>query len=316
MGILNDIKRNLAAQNQPVVCPTPIQSEKFLGAGSSVVQIVRVPYLRDGLGTTDFLVTLPTDIDTIYYPAFGEQPQVGISFVPCGVNLSQTSVADSRYLFQLVPRTTLQFRGKFNQFYVSVKGINRGGTLVLLAVDGMKQQFNFNEQETTVYQDTFAAANIAVPTAVGSTNIQFALQNVDGANAVRIAMVRRVEISFTKSAAGMLQVCLLKNSSQSTGGTPSLIAGVPYDSKNIGGPEWQMKAFNTAPTPGTLIGAVRASIQPGNAATTATQSLYEYRFGDGDEQPLILRGTEELAIEFIGTTTGLNAYCSIEWGEL
>jgi hypothetical protein len=130
--------------------------------------------------------------------------------------------------------------------------------------------------------------------------------------------VLRFAVSGRASAANQLDVQLLKRSSADSGGTPSALTAVPHDSSDAAASA-VATSYGSAPTAGTLVGAVRAQqINLSAAGSGGAAVPVEFDFGTVNDKSIVLNAASEgLYLNLNGAAmpagTVLNVF--VEWSE-
>jgi hypothetical protein len=130
--------------------------------------------------------------------------------------------------------------------------------------------------------------------------------------------VLRFAVSGRATAANQLDVQLLKRSSADTGGTPTALTAVSHDSNDAAATA-AASSFAAAPTPGTLVGAIRAQqINLSAAGSGGAAVPVEFDFGTVNDKSILLNSaSESLYLNLNGATmpggTVLNVF--VEWSE-
>jgi hypothetical protein len=129
--------------------------------------------------------------------------------------------------------------------------------------------------------------------------------------------IRRIEISGVATAAGGMQVSLVKRSAVNTSGTSSAVTAVPHDAADAAATATCL-AYTANPTSGTTVGTIRTFNLPMPAIAAAVNPIVETFGGDRADKSLVLTGVAQgLAINFNGGTvpTGGTVLISVEWTE-
>jgi len=130
--------------------------------------------------------------------------------------------------------------------------------------------------------------------------------------------VLRFAVSGRATSANQLDVQLVKRSSADTGGTPSALAAVVHDS-NDAAASAAVTSYGAAPSPGTLVGAIRAQqINLSAAGSGGAAVPVEFDFGTVNDKSIVLNSASEgLYLNLNGATmpggTVLNVF--VEWSE-
>ena len=160
---------------------------------------------------------------------------------------------------------------------------------------------------------SYSASVSALVTAASSTDI-FTITG----SATKTITITRIELSGTTTAGSGITISatLVKRSSVDTGGTPSALTLVPYDS-NDSAATAEVNSYTANPTSlGALVGNLRAN-RFSVVTAGSTQSYLVWDFGNRPAQSPILRGTsQQIAINFgAASITGPLVSISIEWTE-
>lgn len=158
---------------------------------------------------------------------------------------------------------------------------------------------------------TYSAAVTGVVTATTPSDV-FTLTG-SGSKTVRIT---KINVSGASSVGTNATIIVVKRSSANSGGTSTTMTNVPHDSADAAGTA-TVRAYTANPTPGTLVGLVRATRVPCPAVGTPniTDSvIYEALRG---AKELVVRGTSEVVAVNLNSTTvaGGNFHFYIEWTE-
>jgi len=160
---------------------------------------------------------------------------------------------------------------------------------------------------------TYSAATAAYAPYAGAADIL----NIAG-SATRTVRVTRIAVSGRATAANQLDVAVVKRASANSGGSPTALAAVSHDSLD-GAATAVVNAYGAAPTPGTLVGTIRAVQSNVSAAGSGGAATpIEWDFGWVNDKTVILRGTaESISINLGGGAvpagTVLNLF--VEWTE-
>lgn len=160
---------------------------------------------------------------------------------------------------------------------------------------------------------TYSAATIAYAPYASPQDIVGLL-----GSATRRVRVLRFAVSGRATAANQLDVQLVKRSTADSGGTPTPLAAVPHDS-NDGAATATANSYAAAPTPGTLVGAIRAQqINLSAAGSGGAAVPVEFDFGTVNDKAIVLNGAAEgLYLNLNGAAmpagTVLNVF--VEWTE-
>lgn len=157
---------------------------------------------------------------------------------------------------------------------------------------------------------TYRSAASFSPAATAATDI-FTITG----SASKTCSVTHVQLSCTATVAAASDVIILKRSTADTAGTSGAVTAVPLDSNSAAG-SCTVLSYTANPTTGSLVGNVSIDKAAISTATGAPQSLID-DFGIRETQPLILRGTSQVAaVNLNGATlAGLSCDIEIEWTE-
>ena len=135
-------------------------------------------------------------------------------------------------------------------------------------------------------------------------------------SATKTVYVREVTVQCTKTASGYVLGYLMKRSTATTGGTSATPTVIPLDSGNSTATA-VAKSFTANPTVGTGVSLAQLYVPFISTATYTEPSIVRYRWGEGMEQNLVLRGVAQaVAINFnAGTTTGGVCNVHVTWME-
>lgn len=160
---------------------------------------------------------------------------------------------------------------------------------------------------------TYSAGALSVTLSLLATDI-FTITG-SGTKTIKIQMI---SVEFTGSS-NIVSVQFIKRSSANSGGTASTLTDVPHDSNNAAATA-TVKTYTVNPVSlGTAVGVIRAD-RPSSVvlsgSTPPTASFF--RFGNNNDQPIILRGAAEtLAVNMNGATLASGVMtCWVEWTEV
>lgn len=164
---------------------------------------------------------------------------------------------------------------------------------------------------TTPTIATYSASVNGLVTALLATDI-FTITG----SGTKTVKVYAIKMTFTRTGSTNSDFILVKRSTANSGGTSTTATNVPHDSNNAAGTATVL-AYTANPTLGTLIGRVRDEKAFANVLGTGPSQPIEWKFGNGVDQPIVLRGTSQvLAVSFGGVTmTGSSVDIFIEWTE-
>lgn len=147
-------------------------------------------------------------------------------------------------------------------------------------------------------KDTYSASITALAAAASATD----LFTISG-SATKIVRVTRLRLSGIKTTAGAdIDVRLIKRSAANTAGTSTSPTLVPHDSGSPAATA-AVKAYTVNPTSvGAAVGDVASDKVYVGLATESTH-VREYKFGEGSEKAVVLRGVAELLAVSLNTVT-------------
>jgi hypothetical protein len=158
---------------------------------------------------------------------------------------------------------------------------------------------------------TYSASTLNLVAATTATD----LFTITG-SATKTVIIKKIEISATQTTAAVGAIVLLKRSTANTAGTSTTLTNVPMDSATAAATA-TVRAYTANPTTGTLVGNIKTSkiFIPQTSSTSVTPLVW--RFSDGDQAPLVLRGVAEVvAVNLNSVSFAGNQFCiSIEWSE-
>lgn len=153
-------------------------------------------------------------------------------------------------------------------------------------------------------KDTYSASITALASVSSATD----LFTISG-SATKVVRVTRLRLSGIKTTAGAdIDVKLIKRSAANTAGTSTSPTLVPHDSDSPAATS-VVKAYTANPTGlGAAVGDVASDKVYVGLATESTH-VREYKFGDGSERGIVLRGAAELfAVNLNAATVGGGAF--------
>lgn len=156
---------------------------------------------------------------------------------------------------------------------------------------------------------TIVSGNTSTPTyssaVTGQANSSAGDVYCVAASATKTVKVKGVRVSAIASAAIVSDVVINKRSTLNTGGTPTAVTVVPHSSENPPGTA-TVTSYATAPTPGTLVGAVRSQKLPITTTSgTLAPSPTLFQFSVYWDQPIILaKGSTEALCVTVASTAG------------
>lgn len=135
-------------------------------------------------------------------------------------------------------------------------------------------------------------------------------------SATKTVWVKKFRVSAVASAAVVADISVVKRSTADTGGTPTSLTLVPLDSAEAAATA-AVTTYATAPTAGTLVGAIRAQALP--VATSTSPNLAPvptlFDFATYHDQPVVLHGTAENVCLLVSATAGGQWHLDVEWTE-
>lgn len=194
-------------------------------------------------------------------------------------------------------------------------GVRRDALVISASANG-----DYNEQATDKYGSqqvrdweklakTFSACSGNITVVASATDI-FTISG----NASNTVLVTKVRVSATQTAAGDVDIALIKRSSADTAGTSSNPTAVPHDSGDT--VVSVITAYTANPTLGGTVGTVRfTKTQIGTTALTSPP--IEWNFGERGKGILLSGTAQQLAVNLGGVTvTGGVFSVEIEWIEV
>lgn len=136
-------------------------------------------------------------------------------------------------------------------------------------------------------------------------------------SATKTIKIYNIRISGYATADNNFNVGLFKRSTANTGGTPTTLTVVPMDSTSAAA-TGVATTYGTAPTVGTLVGALCACQLQVPAQNGTGGTVLEWQFNRNGGSPLILRGVNEMVtLNLYGVTlpAGINLNITAEWTE-
>lgn len=135
-------------------------------------------------------------------------------------------------------------------------------------------------------------------------------------SAAGVVRVKRISISSSATAAQTINVVVIKRSTADTSGVSVTLTPVPHDSTNPAAGA-SVKAYTTAPTPGTQVGSLVRSAQIFINTAGGTPGITVFDFGDNGDQCATLRGVAECLCLNLGNapTNSPNIGIDVEWVE-
>ena len=180
-------------------------------------------------------------------------------------------------------------------------------------VDQLEVTNGFGEDfvvRPTAAKATYGATTLGLVAAASATDIL-----VLTGSATKTIRLKKLRVVATQTTGAVINVVLVKRSTDDTAGTSTVILAPPLDSVNAAATA-VVRQYTANPTLGTSVGNVLATklFVP---ATTATPGLLEVVFGNIDQQEIVLRGVAQIvAVNLNGTTvSGSSFNITIEWTE-
>ena len=154
------------------------------------------------------------------------------------------------------------------------------------------------------------------------TNFNYANNGTDifsiTGSATKTIRIKHISVDGTRTTATNVSVQLVKRSTANTGGTPTTITSVPWDS-NFATATATVRTYGTNPTTGTLVGILHSEKMHMPTATSAggDELTFTFHVEGGNMSDVVLRGTNEvLAVNMNGVTaTGNSMNIDIVWTE-
>ncbi len=186
---------------------------------------------------------------------------------------------------------------------VQVGGVGADGNAYALRVDS-NGQLSVNSEGQ---KKTFSVGGVLTP-AAAATDIVALI-----GSSTKKVRVTRVEVTIAATAAGIIDVLLIKRSTANTGGTSTNPTIVPHDATDT--VTATLNQYSANPTAGTAVGTVRAAKVGIVANTTATRV---WTFTERNTKGIVLpAATDLLCINLNGATLLAGEVCgySIEFTE-
>lgn len=145
-------------------------------------------------------------------------------------------------------------------------------------------------------------------------------------SASKIVIVTGLKLLMQSTAAALQTISVIKRSVANTGGTPTALTAIPYDSANAAATA-VVNTYASAPSLGAAVGTIRVAqllsgtltAAPGAFATDASSGGPLFALSTGDYKgPIILRGAaESLCLNYGGAalTAGFTSIVGVEWVE-
>jgi hypothetical protein len=140
-------------------------------------------------------------------------------------------------------------------------------------------------------------------------------------SATKTVRLKRIALSGRASAAGQLDVTLVKRSSAASSSTSAALTAVPHDSVIDAAATAQIVTYSSSGTTGAIqaIGMMRAQQANVSQAGSGGAAIpVEWHFGDVNDQSAVLRSTSEFfALSLPGSTApaGIVLNLFAEWSE-
>lgn len=161
-------------------------------------------------------------------------------------------------------------------------------------------------------EGTKATYSLAGAVTLAATPSDVVILNGSGTKTVRVT---RVEVSIAATAAGIVDIVLIKRSAANTGGTATTPTPIPHDSSDSAATA-VVSVYTANPTPGASVGNIRWTKVGVSGADV--ENTFSWDFTRNNDKALVLRGTAQgLAINLNGVAllTGEVFSYSIEWTE-
>jgi len=136
-------------------------------------------------------------------------------------------------------------------------------------------------------------------------------------SSTRTVYIKSISITCTMTTAGQVNISVKKYSSAASGGTAVATTEVASDSGNSANTA-AVAHYTADPTAGTAVGTLSiVSLSILAPATAVANQPQVWRFGEKEDQYLVLRGTaQQVGLDFGGaTTTGGVCQVSAVWME-
>lgn len=284
--------------NNPVYIPTAVLPATNCSTACTVT------FNTNGLGSVTFRVS---------------GSATGISITPQvsndrGVSPTYTNV--QAYPIGGMPTSTITANGLYRVNTQGLTSVRLNVTAVTgtLTVTGAGSPAEQATLALPVRKATYSAAVVALAPAASATD--FLTLTGSATATIEITDAQCTGISTANSVATVEAVT---RSTADTSGTPVAMTAVPHDS-NLAAATAAVTGYSANPTVGTLVGIVRAgklSLGMAASSTMVSQPL-EWKFGEGENQSIILRGTGQVfALNGAGASfsSGAALNCSVTWLE-
>jgi len=184
-------------------------------------------------------------------------------------------------------------------------------------------------QPDGTYAKTIAPANKATYVAVATGYAAYAtptdIFSLFG-SATKLIKVTKFAVLIQTTAAAPQTLDLVKRSTANTGGTPTVLTAVPYDS-TLAAATATARTYGAAPSAlGTLVGLIRTDVRNSGTLTASSTAIGDGTLGLANggisavslTTPIILRGIAEgICLNYRGAalTAGFLASFIVEWTE-
>jgi len=156
---------------------------------------------------------------------------------------------------------------------------------------------------------------------VPAVTVNRAIFTIGGSSSKKV-IIKRIRVSgMSLTAVAYLTINVVKYSTATSGGTPTVLVAVPLDSTQGASTVAQVKVYTAVPTDGALVGHLaswRSLWQATVAAAAGVTVEHVFSFGDMSEtKGIVLRGTnEECALLFpVAPATTPTLTVDVEWTE-
>jgi hypothetical protein len=159
---------------------------------------------------------------------------------------------------------------------------------------------------------SYSASIVGLAPASGATD----LFTITG-SASKTIRITYVEVSGLATTAGTVDAVGLVRSTANSGGTSTNPAAIPHDANDAAATA-TINAYTANPTPGTLVGKVRAQRLFLNVAATGASDHVAWEFGKRPARGIVLRGTSQVFAVNLNAGTmpaGAALNVSVEWTE-
>lgn len=196
---------------------------------------------------------------------------------------------------------------KKSVFYDTITGSHKSEANLLYQIANQTQTVTVSNTPTVVVnnqKNTYSANITGLATAATATDIF----TIYGSN-TKTVKVLKILISATQTAAGIVNVNIIKRSTANTGGTSTNPTRVPWDVNNVASTA-TINAYTANPTLGSTIGTVESSkLFVSTTGTNTIDDHHEISFDGLNNQPITLRGTSNgLAVNLGGVTVAGSSF--------